>query len=149
MRRLTALKNGVLKAVEKHAADTYPEECCGFLYGYEKKEGVEVVLSQSVDNLRKTNRDTRYRITPAEYMKAEKLAEESSFQLLGVYHSHPDHPAAPSAYDLEWALPGFVYLIVSVLGGVVGASRWWELSPDRSMFIETKPVKEEFKEVRS
>ena len=71
-------------------------------------------------------------------MCAEEFADSEEKELLGVYHSHPDHPATPSRYDLDYALPDFVYLIISVEKGKAKICRWWELTSDRCFFSETQ-----------
>ena len=63
-------------------------------------------------------------------------AERRGLDLVGVFHSHPDHPDLPSEYDREWAQPNFSYLITSVEKGTVLESRSWRLIEDRSAFVE-------------
>jgi proteasome lid subunit RPN8/RPN11 len=81
-------------------------------------------------------RRRRFLIGPAEYRAAERRAAETGVQLLGFYHSHPDHPAEPSTFDLEHAWPNLSYLIVSVRGGRPVDARSWRLKPDRSGYDE-------------
>ena len=69
-------------------------------------------------------------------MRVERAASAAGAELLGFYHSHPDHPARPSQYDLDHALPNFSYIIVSVAAGVAGDVRSWKLREDRSAFDE-------------
>jgi proteasome lid subunit RPN8/RPN11 len=122
--------------IASDARQGYPDECCGFLLGRWNGDSAEVASARPVRNVREENRRRRFEITPRDFAQAETHAENHGLDLLGVYHSHPDHPAEPSQYDLERALPGFLYLIVSVRKGKVGDSRWWELRPDRSAFVE-------------
>lgn len=136
-----SLNNEILSDVSEHAASTYPEECCGFLYGVRLTDSVEIKNARPVENMKEENRTRRFLISPEEYMRAEKYADEIGMDLMGVYHSHPDHPAVPSDYDREMALPGFVYLIVSVQKGTFTDSRWWQISPDRSEFLEIDTLK--------
>jgi proteasome lid subunit RPN8/RPN11 len=72
---------------------------------------------------------------PDELLQAERLAEEQGLEVLGFYHSHPDHPATPSGYDLKHAWPFYSYLIVAVKEGAAGELSGWELAPDRSVFL--------------
>ena len=67
-------------------------------------------------------------------MRAELEAGRRGLDVLGFYHSHPDHPAEPSEYDREHALPGYVYVIVAVDNGGAGEVKSWSLSPDRTAF---------------
>ena len=69
-------------------------------------------------------------------MRVERAADSAGAELLGFYHSHPDHPARPSQYDLDHALPNFSYIIVSVTSGTAADLRSWKLRADRSAFDE-------------
>lgn len=95
----------VVDSIESHAVLSYPEECCGFLFGTENPSEIQIIRAESVSNERAGSRTHRYLMTPNQFLKAEKQAEKWDCQLLGGYHSHPDHPAIPSQYDLEHALP--------------------------------------------
>ena len=124
----------VLNAIRKHAEATYPEECCGFLLG---KAGTvnEGVRIHRVPNRQQTNRERRYTITPEDYRAADQDARDHDQDIVGFYHSHPDHPAKPSPTDLEEAtFPGYTYIIVSVHNGEAGAITAWRLAADRSQF---------------
>ncbi len=115
------------------ALTTYPHECCGFLYGQE--EGNERVFTEAVEvnNTRDENRERRFEISALDYMKAEQYADENGLTLLGVYHSHPDHPAIPSEYDLRHALPYFSYIIASIRRGKLSSIYSWRLD-DKGKF---------------
>lgn len=126
----------LLKAIQAHGEQAYPEEGAGFLLG-EPGENRRVVSIQPLSNAREgAARQTRYLITPEEYLKAEQEADRLKLTLLGVFHSHPDHPNLPSDYDREWAQPYFSYMITSVQKGKALASRSWRLMEDRSSFFE-------------
>ena len=137
----------VMDRVIDHAISIYPEECCGFLYGVEVDGIVEVKTAKPMHNESTDQRTRRFLITPQEYLEGEKVADKLGSRLLGVFHSHPDHPAVPSKYDLEMAIPGFIYLIVSVSQGVIADTRWWQLCPNRSRFMEMQFISKEVKEV--
>lgn len=133
----------VLKAVRLHGEATYPEECCGFLLGHMVDGENQVVAAHRAQNQREENRERRYQITPADYLAASKAAETQGLEIVGFYHSHPDHPAQPSQTDLEEAtFPGFVYVIVSILNGVSDKLTAWTLAADRSRFLN-EPVEME------
>jgi cysteine synthase B len=127
-----AVPDDVLTAIRDHGAGTYPDECCGALIGRESGEVVEALaLSNAMDQRRR-----RFLIGPEEYRMAEARAAETALTLLGFYHSHPDHPAVPSTFDLEHAWPNLFYLIVSVQQGRAEAARVWRLRADRTAFDE-------------
>jgi cysteine synthase B len=122
----------VLAAIRDHAERTYPEECCGALIGRESGQVIEALaLSNAMDH-----RNRRFLIGPDAYKAAEARAAETDLTLVGFYHSHPDHPAVPSTFDLDHAWPNLCYLIVSVREGRAGDARAWRLRDDRSAFDE-------------
>ena len=112
---------------------SYPDECCGALFG---PGPTDIVDALSLHNVTTGERRRRFLIGLEEYRAAEKHADDTGRPLLGFYHSHPDHPAEPSAFDLEHAWPNLSYVIVSVAGGRAGAVRSWKLRADRSGFDE-------------
>lgn len=133
------IADGALDAIRRHAAETYPDECCGALIG-RSTESTESVLSvKSVVPLPNTTGEgprTRFLVRPADYQHAEASARAAGAELVGFYHSHPDHPARPSQHDLDQAWPNFSYLIVAVERGRPGAVASWRLRADRTRFDE-------------
>lgn len=117
-----------------HLLSTYPEEGCGVMLGTEQQGTREVVRVIAFENRREDSRHNRYTIAPEQFLAAEQSARASGLDLLGFYHSHPDHPARPSAFDLENAWPYYSYVIVSVEQGRVADTRSWRLAEDRSRF---------------
>jgi len=117
-------------AIRAHGAETYPNECCGALIG---RDGV-ITETLALPNMTDEGPRTRFRVTPKDYREAERRASDAGGELLGFYHSHPDHPARPSQYDLDHAWPFFSYVIVSVREGVSGDMTSWRLREDRSAF---------------
>ena len=120
--------------IRAHGREAYPEECCGALLGYQEDGGARVTRIERTANSRADERGRRFRIAPEEYGRVERLAEASGLALLGFYHSHPDHPAVPSGYDREHALPFFHYLVLAVVPGRTGELTSWVLSEDRGVF---------------
>jgi proteasome lid subunit RPN8/RPN11 len=114
-RRLTLTDAGDA-AIRRHGEETYPHECCGALVG--REDGVTEVVA--LPNTTEEGPRRRFLVRPSDYREAEKRASELGGELLGFYHSHPDHPARPSQYDLDHAWPTFAYVIVSVLGQASG-----------------------------
>lgn len=126
----------ILDAIRRHGEATYPEECCGFLLGRTTQDGNEVVALHRVENRHPDFRERRYVITPADYVAADRAARRQDLDIVGFYHSHPDHPARPSETDLaEATFPGYTYVIVSVRGGASDEMTAWSLAPDRSRFL--------------
>ncbi|NBC16796.1 MAG: hypothetical protein GVY18_05690 [Bacteroidetes bacterium] len=130
----------VLDAIRAHGEATYPEECCGFLLGRVTPDGNHVTAIQQVTNRQATNRERRYTITPDDYQAAARAAQAQGLDVVGFYHSHPDHPAQPSETDLaEATFPGYTYVIVSVQQGAAQNLTAWALAPDRSRF-DPEPI---------
>jgi proteasome lid subunit RPN8/RPN11 len=112
------LKQEHLDQIRKHGERTYPYECCGFLLGI--RDGETNVLGEAfpAENERQESQETRYLITPQQYKRADDYARNRGLGIIGYYHSHPDHPAAPSGYDLDHSCwPGESYIIVAVEKG--------------------------------
>ena len=124
------LEAGVADAIRAHGVETYPNECCGAIYG---RDGV-VTSTYAMPNTTELGPRRRFHISPKDYMHAERRASSLGADLLGFYHSHPDHPAKPSQFDLDHALPSFSYIIVSVKAGVPEDMTSWRLQEDRSAF---------------
>jgi proteasome lid subunit RPN8/RPN11 len=132
------IEPGLLAQIKHHGEDAYPEEGAGFLLGSEGQPR-QVTSILPLGNTRQGDaRKNRYLISPLDYLAAEKEAERTGLTLLGVFHSHPDHPDQPSDYDRDWAQPWFSYLITSVYNGEAVESRSWRLEEDRSCFFEEK-----------
>ena len=129
---MLTLMPGADRAIRRHGRETYPYECCGALIGGRGR----VVEALALPNAADEQARRRFRIRPADYLAAERRAGELGAGLLGIYHSHPDHPARPSRYDLEHAWPGFAYVIVAVERGEPAAMTAWRLREDRSAFDE-------------
>ncbi len=131
MRKLL-LSPALADAIRAHGAETYPHECCGGLVG----RGDAVIALVPLPNTTEEGPRRRFLVRPSDYRLAEKRASELDAELLGFYHSHPDHPARPSQYDLDHAWPTFAYAIVSVQQGRGEQMTVWFLADDRSAFIE-------------
>jgi proteasome lid subunit RPN8/RPN11 len=128
-----------LETIRRHAGVCYPEECCGVLIGQTNGETTIVGRVLSVGNERAGSRHNRYLITPETVLAADREAGALGLEVVGYYHSHPDHPARPSDFDREHAWPGVSYLVVSVQGGKVAEARSWRLADDRERF-EEQPI---------
>jgi len=122
----------VLHDIHRHGERAYADECCGALIG----SGSAVVEAFALSNTTDGERRRRFLVGPREYREAEARASAAGRDLIGFYHSHPDHPAIPSAFDLEHAWPNLSYLIVSVRSGRAAEARSWRLRADRSGYDE-------------
>jgi proteasome lid subunit RPN8/RPN11 len=126
------LAAGVIDDIRAHGVETYPHECCGALVGRDR----EVTRAVRLPNTTDEGPRRRFLVRPSDYQQAERAADAAGAELFGFYHSHPDHPARPSQYDLDHAWPNFSYIIVSVASGVAEDVRSWKLRDDRTAFDE-------------
>jgi proteasome lid subunit RPN8/RPN11 len=122
--------------IEAHAAEAYPHECCGGLYGEAQDGAFTVSEAVAFPNTTSEGPRRRFLIQPSDYRAAEAHARATKRALIGFYHSHPDHPARPSQYDLDHAWPNMLYTITSVRDGRVEVTTAWQLREDRSQFDE-------------
>ncbi len=130
------LSKDVLAKIHAHGEQAYPEEGAGFLLGVENGSRDVQAIFPLTNSREDSARHNRYLIAPEDYLKAELEADKLGLSLLGVFHSHPDHPNRPSEFDREWAQPFFSYIITNVQSGKAIESRSWRLSEDRSQFVE-------------
>ena len=128
--RTVVVPSGVANAIRLHAAETYPNECCGALFGND----ATITEMLPLPNVTDEGPRRRFLVLPADYRAAEAHASETGRELAGFYHSHPDHPARPSRYDLDHAWPFFLYVIVSVQKGRSREMTAWRMREDRSAF---------------
>lgn len=126
-----------LAEIAAHGERDYPYECCGLLLGAFAEEGKRAEEIYPISNAREESaKRNRFLIRPEELMEGERYARTQNLEVVGFYHSHPDHPAVPSQYDLEHAWPTYSYIVVSVMTGQARDLRSWEMEPDRSRFNE-------------
>ena len=124
--------------IREHGEADYPYECCGLLLGQVLTGGAKTCLEvYPISNAREEEaKRNRFLIRPEELMRGEKHALARALEIVGFYHSHPDHPAVPSGYDLEHAWPVYSYVVVAVEKGNARDLRSWEMQTDRSRFEE-------------
>jgi proteasome lid subunit RPN8/RPN11 len=133
--------------IRTHGAETYPHECCGALLGRDSSEvgrsdpeaeestpAREILALFPLVNRRDDSPRNRFSVTSEDVLAAEKNAREHGLEVVGWYHSHPDHPARPSEYDRDHAWPWYSYIIVSVQGGAPQEMTSWRLNDDRREF---------------
>ena len=131
--------------IREHGVETYPHECCGALLGREhgssgnaNHASREVLGLFPLVNRRDDSPRNRFSVTADDVRQAEKSARGQGLDVIGWYHSHPDHPARPSEYDREHAWPWYSYIIVSVQSAQPKDMTSWRLKDDRSAFAEEK-----------
>ena len=130
-------KEEAMEQMVEDAVNTFPEECCGFLFGTEQGEVRTISRIFIVNNAKEGDRRRRFIISPQDYMRAEALADGNDLQLLGIYHSHPNHPAIASEHDRVAAQPYFSYVIISVMDREPADIRSWQLNDELQFEEET------------
>jgi len=144
-----------LDVIRRHGVRDYPSECCGILLGHADGDRKEVTEVVPLENLRRDperaqallpleapgseSERNRFLIDPMDQIRVEKDARARGLDVLGYYHSHPDHPARPSNYDRDHAWPWYSYVIIAVERGEPKELNSWVLSDDRAKF-EAEPV---------
>jgi proteasome lid subunit RPN8/RPN11 len=127
----------IMGQIRLHGERAYPEEGAGLMLGTELDGNRQVVSLIFLENAREdTARHNRYLITAEDMLRGEQQAARLGLDIIGIFHSHPDHPDQPSEFDREYAIPWYSYLITSVNSGKAGASRSWRLEDDREGFAE-------------
>jgi proteasome lid subunit RPN8/RPN11 len=124
----------LVEAIRAQGRASYPQECCGLLLGRAGDGAKSAVDLRPMRNTREDSPHNRYLIDPRELFEAEKEARRHGLDVIGVYHSHPDHPARPSEFDREHAFPWYSYVIVSIAAGEARDLASWVLRDDRSAF---------------
>ncbi|MGH9356022.1 MAG: M67 family metallopeptidase [Terriglobia bacterium] len=141
-----------LSSIRRHGARDYPNECCGAMLGVETGGVKEVIDLAPLANLRgdparadqllplaspgRESERNRFLIDPADMRKVERDAKARGLDIIGFYHSHPDHPARPSDYDRDHAFPWYSYVIIAVHAGQPGPVASFTLREDRLSFEE-------------
>ncbi len=122
------LTEPVWKAIRAHGEETYPHECCGVLLGHASETENTVEAAVRAGNTRVDSAHNRYHIAPAELIRIQREARREGWDIVGFYHSHPDHPARWSATDFaeaHWL--GCSYVITAVAGGRAGETNSFRL----------------------
>jgi proteasome lid subunit RPN8/RPN11 len=129
------LSEEILKEIRGHGAEGYPNETCGAMLGVDGEGNREVRVLFPLLNRRDDSPRNRFSVTADDVRGAERAASQQGLELIGWYHSHPDHPARPSEFDREHAWPWYSYVIVSVALGQPQDLTSWRLADDRSHFL--------------
>lgn len=131
-----------LEAIGRHGEARYPEECCGILVGRSGEGVTAVERVVAVANEREEDRREGFLVHPEKLLAVHMKARKEGLDVVGYYHSHPDHPARPSEVDRKQAWPGLSYVILSVEEGRVAEIRSWRLIDYRKGF-EEETIEEE------
>ncbi|MBI5454867.1 MAG: M67 family metallopeptidase [Deltaproteobacteria bacterium] len=131
------ISQAIYDQIVQHAKDSYPDECCGILIGSTMRARCVLYIHQTVNTNRERSKD-RYIIDPREIYLMDKEAKAQGAEIVGFYHSHPDHPDKPSATDREWGQAGYSYMIASVNGGKDVSVRSWIFHDENDPFKEEK-----------
>lgn len=128
------LSGVLLDEIRRHGERAYPAECCGAMAGRVEQQGTvkEVVRLAPAVN-RRTDDPHRYLIAPDDLRRLEAELRVEGLEIVGYYHSHPDHPAQPSAFDTEHAWPWYSYLIVRIDRGRAADAASWVLDDERPL----------------
>jgi proteasome lid subunit RPN8/RPN11 len=137
----------VLRAIYDHTEQSYPHECCGVLIGTTDADKNHLVYTfRKCKNLNKERAADRYDMDPLDFLRAEREFENSPWQIIGIYHSHPDHPSRASQTDTDRAVEimayAWSYVIVSVRKGQVASAQSWVLNEAENKFTEEPLVTE-------
>ncbi|VEI02076.1 Mov34/MPN/PAD-1 family [Acidipropionibacterium jensenii] len=145
---MITITDDLLARIHDQCRSAYPEEGCGALLGsFPQGDGARTVVDivEIVNSREAEEQYHRFRIDPLDYQRTDEDAARRGLDVVGFYHSHPDHPAVPSDYDRDHAFPGLSYIVVATAGGRAGQgegavdvprSTSWELTPDRSTMTQ-------------
>ena len=128
-----------LATLHRHLESTYPQEGCGLMLGTIEPGIIQIHQVIPTTNVWNDPEETdrslrdRYEIDPREMLAAMKTARQNNLEIVGIYHSHPDHPASPSECDRSLAWSSYIYVICSVDRGIVSTTTAWQLD-DRQQF---------------
>lgn len=126
----------ILREIYDHMESAYPHECCGLMIG--TSDGSERVVHafRKCRNLNTDRAHDRYQMDPLCQLKAQQEFANTPWDIVGIYHSHPDHPSKASQTDTDAAFAGYSYVIVSVQKGTVATAQSWDLNEAEKKFYE-------------
>ncbi|HYR44417.1 MAG TPA: M67 family metallopeptidase [Terriglobia bacterium] len=135
------IPESLLRQIYSHAEGSYPNESCGLLVGTTDKDTNHTVHAfRPCKNLNEERARDRYLMDPLDHLRVTREFENSPWDIIGIYHSHPDHPSRASQTDTERAMEIMAtvwsYLIVSVQKGKVASSQSWVLNESEKKFYE-------------
>src|SRR5215472_19000399 len=127
----------ILREIYEHTEASDPNECCGLMIGTTDNDKNHTVHTfRTCKNLNKERARDRYDMDPLDMLRVEREFEKSPWYIIGIYHSHPDHPSRPSQTDTDRAWPDYSYVIISVRQGKVASANSWVLNEAERIFNE-------------
>ncbi len=135
---MLTIPNDVLKQIQAHGEQAYPNEGVGLLLGtLNGADRTATAILELANSWPAEEQFHRYQVDGAAMLQAELAAGRRGLDILGFFHSHPDHPAEASSTDRDWATwPGYSYVITTIAHGRATVTRSWQLREDRSAFDE-------------
>jgi proteasome lid subunit RPN8/RPN11 len=144
---LIKIPASILREIYDHMEASYPHECCGLMVGTSESGDRVVHAARRCRNLNTDRAHDRYDMDPICWLKTEREFEGTAWSIIGIYHSHPDHPSRASQTDTDAALGagmfGYSYVIVSVQKGTVASAQSWVLNEAEKKFYEEPLVVDE------
>ena len=138
------IPSSILREIYDHMEASYPHECCGLLVGRVVNENERAVHTfRKCRNLNTERAHDRYEMDPQCWMNTEREFDSSPYGIVGIYHSHPDHPSRASQTDTDAAWPNYSYVIASVQKGTVTSTQSWMLNETEKRFYEEAVVVDE------
>lgn len=129
------IAKGIFQKIVKHCEEGYPSEVCGLLLGKRSGEEKEIREIRRAKNLNTERARDRFELDPADFLAADSSARAQAMEIIGFYHSHPDHPPQASQTDAKHAWEGYSYLILSIRNQRLDQFKVWRL--DRGAMQET------------
>ncbi|HEX4997110.1 MAG TPA: M67 family metallopeptidase [Terriglobia bacterium] len=133
---MISIPQTLLREIYDHTEASYPHECCGLIVGTRSESGRHAHAFRTCRNLNTERAHDRYEMDPLCWVRVEAEFAKSSWDIIGIYHSHPDHPSRPSQTDTDAAWPDYSYIIVSVRQGTVASAQSWVLHEAERLFHE-------------
>ena len=130
------IASSVLREIYQHTETSYPYECCGLMIGTMGGEAKVVHAFRKCRNLNTESARDGYLMDPKDQLRATMEFQDSPWDIIGIYHSHPDHPSRPSQTDTDGAYSGYSYVIISVQQGKVASANSWVLNEGEGKFYE-------------
>jgi proteasome lid subunit RPN8/RPN11 len=127
----------LLRQIYDHTESSYPNECCGLMIGTTDQDQNHIVQTfRKCKNLNEERARDRYLLDPRDHLRVQREFEDSPWDIVGIYHSHPDHPSRPSQTDTDGAYEGYSYVIISVQKGTVAGAQSWVLNDKEKTFYQ-------------
>jgi proteasome lid subunit RPN8/RPN11 len=131
-----------IEFIGKHGEEAYPHEACGIILGHieDNKDNILFITKDLKRAKNLSDNPLRFYLDPKDFLRIQEEADKEGLEIIGIYHTHPDHPPIASQYDLESAIEGLFYLILSILGGKPANFKGWVLDQGSRVkkFVESE-----------